>query len=85
MKTPDQTPDPAPAVAAPGAHRAVAPPGGAERRRNSHLRELIEEMLVSIRVATNRDLWTAEERQGAEAELTRIMEQVRVQAFRNVT
>ncbi|MCU0636813.1 MAG: hypothetical protein MUE41_18235 [Gemmatimonadaceae bacterium] len=46
-------------------------------RTRHHLRELIDEMMASIRVAANADLWTAEERARSEAELARIMEQVR--------
>jgi hypothetical protein len=37
-------------------------------------------MLVSIRVAANRELWTAEERQQYEAELAQIMGRVRAEA-----
>lgn len=59
-----------PAVAAPS-----APP--TERRKNRRLRELIDEMLASVRVAVNRDLWTPEERAAAEAELARLMDAVR--------
>ena len=58
------------AAAAPG-----APP--AERRQNRRLRELIDEMLASVRVAVNRDLWTPEERAAAEAELAQLMDAVR--------
>ena len=52
-----------------------------ERRRNTRLRELVDEMLASIRVAANADLWTAEERASYEADMARIMESVRQQAF----
>jgi hypothetical protein len=48
-----------------------------ERRRNVALRELIDEMMDSIRVATNRDLWSTEERTQYERELATIMTRVR--------
>jgi hypothetical protein len=52
-----------------------------ERRRNQALRELVDEMLASIRMAANRDLWTPEERQQYEAELALIMTRVRTEAI----
>ena len=52
-----------------------------ERRRNQALRELVDEMLASIRVAANRDLWTAQERQQYESELSLIMTRVRSEAI----
>ena len=52
-----------------------------ERRKNLRLRELIDEMLASVRVAVNRDLWTPEERAAAEAELARLMDAVRREAL----
>ena len=52
-------------------------PAGSERRRNHALRELIDEMLASIRSAVKRDLWTPEERAQYEAELAGIMARVR--------
>ena len=55
-------------------------PKGSERRRNHALRELIDEMLASIRSATNRDLWTPEERTQYEQELAGIMSRVRSEA-----
>ena len=51
-----------------------------ERRRNQALRELVDEMLASIRVAANRDLWTPQERQQYESELSLIMTRVRSEA-----
>ena len=66
---PDPRPDPAVAAASP------------ERRRNAALRELVDEMLASIRTAANRDLWTSEERQQYEAELALIMNRVRAEAM----
>ena len=52
-----------------------------ERRRNQALRELVDEMLASIRVAANRDLWTPQERQQYESELSLIMTRVRSEAI----
>jgi hypothetical protein len=52
-----------------------------ERRRNQALRELVDEMLASIRVAANRDLWTPQERQQYESELSHIMTRVRSEAI----
>ena len=51
-----------------------------ERRRNPRLRELVDEMLASVRVAARRDLWTEEERKQYEAELADIMRRVRFEA-----
>ncbi len=56
-------------------------PGAPERRRNPALRELIDEMLASIRVAANRDLWTLAERAQYERELADIMARVRSEAI----
>jgi hypothetical protein len=53
---------------------------GAERRRNPRLRELVDEMLASIRAAANVDLWTPDERVRCEADMARIMESVREHA-----
>ena len=55
-------------------------PAGSERRRNHALRELIDEMLASIRSAVKRDLWTPEERTQYEQELAGIMARVRSEA-----
>lgn len=60
------------------------PPATGERRKNPHLRELIDEMLASVRVAVNRDLWTPEERARAEAELSELMGRIRSQAIAKV-
>jgi len=60
------------------------PSASAERRKNPHLRELIDEMMATIRVAVNRDLWTPEERSKAETDLAEIMTRVRSQALRRV-
>jgi hypothetical protein len=56
-----------------------------ERRRRLALRALVEEMLNEIRLAAGaaEEDWTPEERQRAEADLARIMDQVRREAFRN--
>jgi hypothetical protein len=55
-----------------------------ERRKRLALRALIDEMLSEIRSAAggNED-WTPDERARAEADLARIMDQVRREAFRN--
>ena len=53
-----------------------------ERRRHHHLRDLIDEMLVSIRVATNRELISAEERADAERQLEMIMTRVHEEAMK---
>lgn len=57
-----------------------ATPAQPERRANARLRELIDEMLASVRVAVNRDLWTPGEREAAELDLARLMESVRREA-----
>jgi hypothetical protein len=59
------------------------PPASGERRKNPHLRELIDEMLASVRVAVNRELWTPEERARAESELNELMGRIRSQAIAN--
>ncbi|MEN9509412.1 MAG: hypothetical protein RLZZ621_1975, partial [Gemmatimonadota bacterium] len=51
------------------------------RRRNPHLREMVDELLATIRVAANRDLWSTEERAQCEADMARIMDNVRQQAL----
>ena len=48
---------------------------------NPRLRELIDEMLASIRAAHRIDLWTEEERVRYEQELGRIMDTVRTEAL----
>jgi hypothetical protein len=62
---------------------APTPPGGrpADRRRNTALRELIDEMMASIRQATQGNLWTTEERTQYERELALIMNRVRTTAM----
>jgi predicted transcriptional regulator len=56
-----------------------------ERRRRLALRALVEEMLTDNRSAAgaSEENRTPEERQRAEADLARIMDQVRREAFRN--
>lgn len=54
---------------------------GPERRQNPHLRELVDEMLASIRIAANQDLWTPDERTRCEADMLRIMATVRSKAL----
>lgn len=56
--------------------------GPAERRKRVALRRLIDEMLAEIRAAANEDNWTADARAQAEADLARIMDQVRREAMR---
>jgi hypothetical protein len=51
-------------------------------RTRHRLRELVDEMMASIRVAANDDLWTDEERVKYEADMKRIMDQVRLEALR---
>lgn len=50
-------------------------------RTNSHLRELIDEMMATIRAAAGTELWTPEERAKCEAEMARIMASVRERAM----
>lgn len=54
----------------------------AERRKRVALRRLIDEMLAEIRAAASEDNWTSDARAQAEADLARIMEQVRQEAMR---
>lgn len=53
----------------------------AERRSNPRLRELVDEMLASIRASANVDLWSPQERAACEAEMARIMSTVREHAM----
>jgi ribosome recycling factor len=62
------------------AKKASAAP--AERRKRVALRRLIDEMLAEIRAAANEDNWTPDARAQAEADLARIMDQVRREAMR---
>ncbi len=52
-----------------------------ERRNNPRLRELVDEMMATIRAAANVDLWTDAERAACEADMARIMSTVRDQAL----
>ena len=58
---------------------------GPERRANPRLRELVDEMLASIRAAANVELWTPEERDRYEADMARIMKTVRTHAVSGET
>jgi hypothetical protein len=62
-------------------HQSVPSPSATDRRRNPRLRELVDEMMASIRAASNADLWSADERATYEADMARIMESVRAQAL----
>lgn len=54
---------------------------GRERRNNPRLRELVDEMMATIRAAANVDLWTDDERAACEVDMARIMSTVRDQAL----
>jgi hypothetical protein len=55
---------------------------GRERRRHHQLRDLIDEMLASLRAAANRDLFSVEERADAEQQLAAIMARVQAEAVK---
>ena len=55
-----------------------------DRRRRAALRGLVEQMMVELRAAARKDEWTAAERERAEADLDRIMQQVRRETFRSL-
>ena len=57
-----------------------AQPVQRERRQHHRLRDLIEEMMATLRVAANRDVLSAEERADAERQLAAIMERVHAEA-----
>jgi len=57
-------------------------PSASERRTNVALRELVDEMMSSIRAAAHHELWTAEERAQYERELSTIMARVRTEALK---
>lgn len=65
----------------PNTTRIDSRPDGLERRNNPRLRELVDEMLASIRAAANIDLWTDQERARYQADMARIMEAVREHAI----
>jgi hypothetical protein len=56
-------------------------PTGSERRLNPRLRELVDEMLASIRAAHKVDLWTDDERARYQEDMARIMASVREHAI----
>ena len=58
-----------------------AAPAVDERRKRVALRRLIDEMLAEIRAAASEENWTADARAQAEADLARIMDQVRQEAI----
>lgn len=71
------------AAAGPGPAKSGEQDGGGmrERRVRPGLRALVDEMLTQIRsAASHEDAWSPEERRRAEADLARIMEQVRAEA-----
>ena len=53
-----------------------------DRRVRPGLRLLVDEMMTQLRTAAGADAWTDEERARAEADLARIMGQVRDETFR---
>ena len=59
----------------------VPSPDATDRRRNPRLRELVDEMMASIRAASNADLWSTEERATYEGDMARIMDSIRAQAL----
>jgi hypothetical protein len=68
---------------APTSARPTTPASsGGERRKNAALRELIDEMLASIRAATQNELWSTDERTQYERELAEIMTRVRSETVR---
>lgn len=52
-----------------------------ERRHRDGLRAMIDEMMEQLRAVSNHDDWTPEERRRAEADLARIMDQVKQEAL----
>lgn len=52
-----------------------------ERRHRGGLRAMIDEMMEQIRAVSNDESWTPEERRRAEADLARIMDQVKQEAL----
>jgi hypothetical protein len=52
-----------------------------ERRRHHHLRDLVDEMMASIRAAANHDIFSADDRAEAESQLERIMARVHAEAM----
>jgi hypothetical protein len=54
-----------------------------ERRRRTALRMLVQQMMEELRSAANHDEWEPGERERAEQDLQRIMEQVRQETFKD--
>jgi hypothetical protein len=52
-----------------------------DRRVRTGLRALIDEMMMQLRAVAMHDSWTQEERARAEADLARVMAQVRERAI----
>jgi hypothetical protein len=52
-----------------------------DRRVRTGLRALIDEMMMQLRAAATHDSWSPEERTRAEADLARVMAQVRDRAI----
>ena len=84
MTGPNPTPAPASAgataSAVAGTHRG--PPAGGERRRNPHLRELVDEILATVRATLRQELISDAERVDAERQLDAIMARVRAETVR---
>ena len=74
-----------PAATSPSEGSRTGMPNAApsERRKRVALRRLIDEMLAEIRAAASEDNWTSDARAQAEADLARIMDQVRREAMRD--
>jgi hypothetical protein len=58
------------------------PPSDVERRRNPRLRELIDEMLATVRATLREELISDAERVDAEQQLEQIMARVRAETVR---
>jgi hypothetical protein len=67
--------------AADSARRANGVSADRERRQHHHLRDLIDEMMASLRAASNRDLFTVDDRAQAEVQLSLIMARVHAEAM----
>jgi hypothetical protein len=67
---------------APDPRAAGDRPSADERRVRTGLRALVDEMMAQLRSAAAADAWTEEDRARAEADLARIMAQVRDETFR---
>jgi hypothetical protein len=69
------------AQSSPASSTPSASPAVDERRKRVALRRLIDEMLAEIRAAASEENWTPDARAQAEADLARIMDQVRQEAI----